>query len=288
MNKAMMALIGLGGFAGALLIGVVVALFGASRRLASEVHEMRTQVAAIQITLTAAAGHTGEGTGRPNVLTAFNADVNAPVLNPESFVDPMASVLGDVILGRHIYVAPFASIRGDEGQPISLGDESNVQDGVVIHALETTDHGTPVPNRTYLVNGKEYAVYIGQRVSLAHQSQVHGPARIDDGVFIGMQALVFKSWIGGGTVVEPGAKIVGVTIGPGRYVPTGAVVADQATADKLPLITPEYPFRALNDAVVHVNTSFADGYGAVARTPTGAPSEEAHAAPVQHAEATQH
>jgi carbonic anhydrase/acetyltransferase-like protein (isoleucine patch superfamily) len=162
-------------------------------------------------------------------------------------------------------VAPFASIRGDEGQPIAIGDETNVQDGVVVHALETIDNGKPVPNRTYQVDGKDYAVYIGKRVSLAHQSQVHGPARVDDDVFIGMQSLIFKSWIGRGSVVEPGAKVIGVTVAPGHYVPAGMVLTDQKLADKLPEITDDYPFKGLNEAVVHVNTSFAERYGEAAR-----------------------
>ena len=140
-----------------------------------------------------------------------------------------------------------------------------MQDGVVLHALETEAHGLPVPNRTYAVDGKQYAVYVGKRVSLAHQSQVHGPARVDDDVFVGMQALVFKSWIGRGTVVEPGARVIGVIVPPGRYVPAGTVLTDQKLADKLPEITEEYPFRGLNEAVVHVNTSFAESYGRAAR-----------------------
>lgn len=266
MSKVPMILAGVGGFAGACVLGVVLGMARHSSRLTEEVVTLKGELAKLQIQ-TAALNHT-EGHGRPNVITAFNADVNLPEAAHGTFIDPMSSVLGDVILGDEIYVAPFASIRGDEGQPIAIGDESNVQDGVVIHALETTDHGTPVPNRTYEVNGKKYAVYIGRRVSLAHQSQVHGPARVDDGSFIGMQALVFKSWIGAGSVVEPGAKVVGVTVPAGRYVPAGTVLTDQATADKLPEITASYPFRTLNDAVVHVNTSFAAGYGAAARAAT--------------------
>jgi len=34
-------------------------------------------------------------------------------------------------------VSPMASIRGDEGMPVYIGNDSNVQDGVVIHGLET-------------------------------------------------------------------------------------------------------------------------------------------------------
>jgi carbonic anhydrase/acetyltransferase-like protein (isoleucine patch superfamily) len=286
MSKLPLVLTGIGGFAAACLVAIVAGTARHSHQVGLEVASLRAELLLLNGTVRSVSAGPGEGQGRPNVQTTFNADVNLPLADPASFIDPMASVLGDVILGKEIYVAPFASIRGDEGQPISIGDESNVQDGVVIHALETVDHGTPVPNRTYEVNGKQYAVYIGRRVSLAHQSQVHGPARVDDGSFIGMQALVFKSWIGAGSVVEPGAKVVGVKVAAGRYVPTGAVVTDQAAADKLPEITADYPFRTLNDAVVHVNTSFAEGYGTAARTvpgdSTASPAVKAEHASAEH------
>lgn len=264
MNKLTMVLAGVGGFAAATLVGLLVVLAIGTSRAGHEVLELKGEVDELKAHLATVSGEDAKGHGRPNVLTTFNPDVNTPQLDSTSFVDPRASVIGDVSLGQEVYVAPFASIRGDEGQPIVLGDQTNVQDGVVIHALETVQAGMPLPNRTVNVNGKEYAVYIGQRVSLAHQSQVHGPARVDDGVFIGMQALVFKSSVGTGSVVEPGAKLVGVNIPAGRYVPAGAVITDQAVADKLPLITPQYPFSQLNDAVVHVNTSFARSYNAAA------------------------
>ncbi len=273
-KKAMVLALG-GGFLATSLVGLLVVLGVAASHAEHEVVALKGEVAALRSALAEFPARGARGHGRPNVLTTFNADVNLPQLSAEAFVDPLASVIGDVILGHEVYVAPFASIRGDEGQPIALGDETNVQDGVVIHALETVVAGQPVPNRTYEVNGRAYAVYIGRRVSLAHQSQVHGPARIDDNVFIGMQALVFKSSVGTGAVVEPGAKLVGVSIAAGRYVPAGSVITDQATADKLPLITPEYPFRSLNDAVVHVNSSFAKGYAASAEAASEAKSGEA-------------
>ena len=162
-------------------------------------------------------------------------------------------------------------VRCDEGQPIVIGDGANVQDGAVVHALETVQEGKDVPGRTYNVGGREYAVYIGKRVSLAHQSLVHGPARVDDNVFVGMQAMVFKSWVGEGVVIEPGAKVIGVTIPAHRYVSAGQTITDQKEADKLPVITDSYPFRSLNDAVVHVNTSLASGYNKLAREVEEAP-----------------
>ena len=196
----------------------------------------------------------------PNVLTSFNNDVNKPVIAKSSFVHDLASVIGDVKLGERVYVAPAASIRGDEGQPIYVGNESNVQDGVVIHGLETMEEGKAVEKNQVEVGGKKYSVYIGDRVSMAHQSQVHGPALVGNDVFIGMQALVFKATVGDGTVLEPGAKLVGVKVGSGKYVPAGSVITKQADADALPAITGTYAFKDLNKAVVHVNTQFADGY----------------------------
>lgn len=196
----------------------------------------------------------------PNVLTSFNPDIERPTIAKSAFVHQLGAVTGHVALGERVYVAPSASIRGDEGQPIYIGDESNVQDGVVLHGLETIDHGQEIPRNQVEADGKKYSVYVGKRVSMAHQSQVHGPAKVGDDTIIAMQALVFKAELGDHVVVEPGAKIVGVKIASGRYVPTGAVVARQADADALPQITDDYPFKSLNEAVVHVNTQLADGY----------------------------
>lgn len=83
--------------------------------------------------------------------------------------------MGSVTLGERVYVAPFASVRGDEGQNIYVGDESNVQDSVVIHRLETFEGGHELVENEVEVSGRKYSVYVGKRVSLAHQSQVHGP-----------------------------------------------------------------------------------------------------------------
>lgn len=269
MNKLKMTLAGLGGFGAAALIGLLVSLAVAANRTGHELLDLKADLGQLRARIAASGGRDTRARGRPNVLTTFNPDVNLPQLEGSAFVDPMASVIGEVSLGREVYVAPFASIRGDEGQPIAIGDETNVQDGVVIHALETIQGGLPVPNRTFEVNGKAYAVYIGRRVSLAHQSQVHGPARVDDGVFVGMQALVFKSSVGPGSVVEPGARLIGVHVAGGRYVPAGAVITEQVVADKLPVITDQYPFASLNEAVVHVNTSFARGYAAAMENALG-------------------
>lgn len=197
-----------------------------------------------------------------NVQTPFSPQVSEPDIDPTAYVHPLAAVIGAVHLGKRVMVAPGAAIRGDEGQPIWVDDESNVQDGVVLHALETWEHGAPVEKNLVQVNGQPYAIYIGKRVSLAHQAQVHGPASIGDDSFIGMQSLVFKSQVGRGCVIEPKSLLLGVHVADGRYVPAGSVIRTQTEADALPAITDDYPFKNLNKGVVYVNTHLADGYNA--------------------------
>lgn len=197
-----------------------------------------------------------------NVITPFNPQTAEPEIDPTAYVHPLAAAIGNVHIGRRVLVSPCASVRGDEGQPIWVGDESNVQDGVVLHALETWEHGAPVEKNLVTVGGKKYAVYVGERVSLAHQCQIHGPAAVGDDTFIGMQALVFKAEVGANCVVEPKALLLGVKVADGRYAPAGSLITSQKQADALPVVTDDYPFKHLNEGVVHVNTHLADGYNA--------------------------
>ncbi len=184
-----------------------------------------------------------------------------PEIDTTAYIHPQASVVGAVSLGRNVMVSPQASVRGDEGMFIHIGNDSNVQDGVSIHALETSDEdGKPIEKNLVEVGGKKFAVYVGDRVSLAHQSQVHGPVSIGDDTIVMMQAFVFKSRVGNHVVIEPGAKVVGVDIPDWRYVPIGMIVTNQSAADKLPVITEDYAFSKLNEGVVHVNTNLAAGY----------------------------
>lgn len=193
-----------------------------------------------------------------NPKTSFQSLSVAPRIYPSAYVHPTASVIGDVDIGPWVMVAPFASIRADEGTPFWIGARSNMQDGVVMHALET--HGENEVKNTVEVRGKRYAIYIGERVSLAHQSQVHGPSLIEDDCFIGMKAFVFKSMIGKGSVIEPGAMVMDVIVPTGRYVKAGMVLTSQSEADRLPKIDESYPMRALNAEVVKVNTELAKEY----------------------------
>jgi len=195
-----------------------------------------------------------------NVRTDFNTVVSEPKIDPTAYVHPLAAAIGNIIIGGNVFLSPGSSVRGDEGQPLHVGQDSNVQDGVVIHALETEHNGEPVEGNLMEVEGSKYAVYVGERVSLAHQVQIHGPAVVRDDTFVGMKSLVFKSRVGRRCVLEPGCIVMGVNVEDGRYVPAGWVVRDQTAADALPEITADYPFKDLNKGVVHVNVELARGY----------------------------
>lgn len=198
-----------------------------------------------------------------NPITPWNPEPTSPVIDPTAYIHSQASIIGNVTIGADVMVSPMASVRSDEGMPIFVGSESNIQDGVVLHGLETIDEeGEPVEKNLVEVDGKKYSVYIGERVSLAHQSQVHGPAYVGNDTFIGMQAFVFKAHVGNDCVLEPTSAVIGVTIPDGRYVPAGTTVTTQAEADKLPEITDDYAYKHTNEAVVYVNVNLAEGYNA--------------------------
>ena len=192
-----------------------------------------------------------------NPETEFTEKEYLPDIDDSTFIHPLAAVIGNVTIGKKVMVSPFASMRGDEGQPLFVGDESNIQDGVVIHALETD-----LETGKNLMDSEQgqYAVYVGKRVSLSHQSQVHGPAYVGDDTFIGMQSLILKTRIGKNCVVEPKCLLMGVEIKAGRYVPAGSVIKSQEDADQLPEITDEYSLMTLNSEVVKVNIALAEGY----------------------------
>jgi len=196
-----------------------------------------------------------------NPVCAHLPQAETPRLGEGAYIHPRAFVCGDVTVGREVFVAPFASIRADEGSPFWIGDFSNVQDAVVLHALETVrEDGTPLAEHLMEVGGRLYSIYIGQEVSLAHQAHVHGPSVIRDQTFVGMQAFVCKSRIGTRCVLEPGCRVMGVTVPNERFIPMGAVVRDQADADALPRITEDYPFCRFNEDVVRVNRELARAY----------------------------
>ena len=166
-----------------------------------------------------------------------------------AFVHAKASVIGRVVLGENVHIAAGASVRADEGSPFFIGDDSNVQDGVVIHALK---------DKKVLVGGEEWAVYVGRNVSMAHDALVHGPCFVGDDTFIGFKAVVHDSVVGSHCFIGIGAVVVGVEIPDGKFVPHGRIVDSPAAVATLPDVSEAQ--REFNEDVVDVNRGLAAAY----------------------------
>jgi carbonic anhydrase/acetyltransferase-like protein (isoleucine patch superfamily) len=102
-----------------------------------------------------------------------------PSLGKNCFLAPNATIVGDVELGENCSVWFNAVIRGDVNY-IRIGNNTNIQDGAVIHC-------------TYLKAGTD----IGNNVSIGHNALVHG-CRLHDHVLVGMGAIIMDK-----AVVEP-------------------------------------------------------------------------------------
>ena len=207
----------------------------------------------------------------PNVQTSFNDAVVMPEIEHEAFIHPFAIVIGNCYIGKLVFVAPTAVCRGDEGTPIHINNGANMQDGVVIHALETSDDGHNIDGRKFTSNGEfldgsdprfadGYAVWVGENTSLAHGAMIHGPAWIGNNSFIGMESMVFNAKIGNNVAVGVSATITGgVEIADGKFIPPGMIVMTQADADALPDRLGS-AYEHTNRAVINVNQQLADKY----------------------------
>lgn len=93
-----------------------------------------------------------------------------PVVHESAFVHPQATVTGNVIIGKNVYIGPGAAIRGDWGE-IVIEDNCNVQENCTIHVF---------PGVT---------VQLKEMAHIGHGAIIHG-ATIGRNVLIGMNAVV--------------------------------------------------------------------------------------------------
>ena len=112
------------------------------------------------------------------------------------FIADNATVIGNVVLENNVSIWFNAVVRGDN-DPIVIGENSNIQDGSVLH----TDIGQPLT--------------IGKNVTVGHMVMLHG-CTIGDGSLIGIGAIILN-----------GAKIgKGCVIGAGALIPEGKEIQD--------------------------------------------------------------
>ncbi len=185
--------------------------------------------------------------------TPWSRNMAEPQIHKTAYVHSFSNMIGDVRIGAHVLVAPGTSIRADEGTPFSIGESSNIQDGVVIHGL---DEGRVVGD-----DNNPYSVWIGKNCSIAHMALIHGPAYVGDGCFIGFRSTVFNARVGKGCIVMMHALIQDVEIPPGKYIPSGAIITNQQQADRLPNVTETDTKFATH--VLGINEALRSGYQCV-------------------------
>ncbi len=127
----------------------------------------------------------------------FEFDGYKPVIHESAYIHPNATVTGNVIIGKDVYVGPGAAIRGDWGE-IIIKDGCNVQENCTIHMFPGT------------------TVTLHESAHIGHGAIIHG-ATIGENSLIGMNAVIMdEAVIGKGCVV-----------GALCFVPTKMVVEDR-------------------------------------------------------------
>ena len=123
-----------------------------------------------------------------------------PVVHPSSFVHPTAVIIGNVIIGKDVYIGPGAAIRGDWGG-IVIEDGCNVQENCIVHMF---------PGIT---------VYLREGAHIGHGAIIHG-ASIGRNSLVGMNAVVMDN-------VKVGE---GCIVGALAFVPEGMEIPDRKIA----------------------------------------------------------
>ena len=124
-------------------------------------------------------------------MPLYALDDLAPTLAPGAWAAPSADLIGDVRVGARASVWFAAVIRADN-TPITLGEESNFQDGAIGHS----DPGAPLT--------------VGARVTVGHQAILHG-CTVGEGALIGM----------GARILNRAEIVAGCIVGAGSLVPEG-------------------------------------------------------------------
>ena len=186
----------------------------------------------------------------PNPCTSSVHESISPNIDPSVFIGPFSSIIGDVTLNANVFIACNVTLRADEGTPFYVGSNTNLQDGVIFHGLA---------EKYVMVKNKKYSIYVGNNVSCAHGSVIHGPCYIGNDTFIGFNAVIFNAVIKNNCFIGTGSIVTNdVVIDSGRFVPPGAVIDTQDKANSLDAIS--NTVQEFSKEVINVNTEFSSSY----------------------------
>jgi carbonic anhydrase/acetyltransferase-like protein (isoleucine patch superfamily) len=147
-----------------------------------------------------------------------------PTIDPQAFVHPDATVIGNVVVGPESTVWPGAVLRGDYGT-ISVGARTSIQDGSVLHA------------------GPGFPTIVGDGCVVGHIVHLEG-CRLEDECLVGSGAIVlhhavvgFGATVGAGAVVTAGTKVPAGALAVG--VPA-TIRPDGSRLDSIRVASAEY------------------------------------------------
>jgi carbonic anhydrase/acetyltransferase-like protein (isoleucine patch superfamily) len=165
-------------------------------------------------------------------MPAYTLEGNSPLIASSAFLAPGASVIGRVALAENASVWFGATLYGDEDS-ISVGENSNVQDGAVIR----TARGQPVS--------------IGNNVTVGHQSFLEG-CTIGEGSLVGIKAVVHR-----GAIIGKRCLIgAGAVISEGESYPDGSLIIGDPGRFKRELTADEFALLE-ESAVIYVKRHMA-------------------------------
>ena len=141
-------------------------------------------------------------------MPIYAIDDRSPSIDPDAYVHPEATIIGDVRIGPKSSIWPSAVVRGDYGS-VRIGEATNIQDGAVIHATAHLDTD------------------IGSWVVIGHLAHIEG-ATIEDCALIGVGSIVLHR-----AIVETGATVgAGAVVTNDARVPAGALAVGVPAAMK--------------------------------------------------------
>ena len=132
----------------------------------------------------------------------YAIDGVTPVVHPSTFVHPEAVLIGDVRIGPHCFIGPFACLRGDFGI-VEVHEGANIQDHCMMHSFP------------------EKKVVVERDGHIGHGAVLHG-CLVRRNALVGINATVMddvivgeEAFVGGNAFVKAGFEI------PARHLASG-------------------------------------------------------------------
>ena len=133
-------------------------------------------------------------------MPIYTLGTHTPQIDPQSWIAPNATVIGQVLLAKNASIWWNATVRGDT-DCIRIGENTNIQDGSVLH----TDHGIQL--------------VIGRDVTVGHLVTLHG-CTIGEGSLIGIGAVILNN-----AVIGKNCLVGANTLIPeGKSFPEGSLI----------------------------------------------------------------